>query len=271
MSLLEFFHLRENPFSITIDSRFFYGAQQHKDALVRMKYAVENRKGLAVVVGDIGTGKTTLATRFLEELETDEYEAALLIVLHAGIKSEWLLRKIALQMEISSPAESKTELLTQLARRLTEVYESKKKAVVLIDEAQMLRSQELMEDFRGLLNIEMDGQKVVTFVLFGLPELDEVLALDRPLHQRMAVRCELTELDQAGTQAYMNYRLGIAGGRDSIFKPDTNPVIFRYSRGTPRLINTLCDNALLEAYLRKQEQITADLIHEVARDLKLSA
>jgi general secretion pathway protein A len=269
MNLLEFFHLRENPFSITIDSRFFYGAEQHKDALVRMKYAVENRKGLAVVVGDIGTGKTTLATRFLEELG-DEYEAALLIVLHAGIKSEWLLRKIALQMEVQSPAENKTELLTQLARRLTEVFESKKKAVVLIDEAQMLRSQELMEDFRGLLNIEIDGQKVVTFVLFGLPELDEVLALDKPLLQRMALRCELTELDQAGTQAYINYRLGIAGGKESVFKPDAYAAIFRASKGTPRLINTICDNALLEAYLRKQEQITPELIQEVARDLKLA-
>jgi type II secretory pathway predicted ATPase ExeA len=269
MNLLEFFKLRENPFSITIDSRFFYGAEQHKDALVRMKYAVENRKGLAVVVGDVGTGKTTLATRFLEELG-DEYEAALLIVLHAGIKSEWLLRKIALQMEVQAPAESKTELLTQLAKRLTEVFESKKKAVVLIDEAQMLKSQELMEDFRGLLNIEIDGQKVVTFVLFGLPELDEVLALDRPLHQRMAVRCQLTELDQAGTQAYINYRLGIAGGKESIFKPDAYPVIFRSSKGTPRLINTVCDNALLEAYLRKQEQIPGELVQEVARDLKLS-
>ena len=269
MNLLEFFHLRENPFSITIDSRFFYNAQQPAEALVRLKHAVENMKGLAMVVGDVGAGKTTLATRLLEELETGEYEAALLIVIHTAVTSEWMLRKIALQMEIPAPGETKTELLTQLAQRLEEVFKSGKKAVVLIDEAQMLRGRELMEDFRGLLNIEVDGHKVVTFVLFGLPELDEVLALDRPLQQRVAPRFQLTELDASGTEAYITYRLGIAGSREAIFKPETFPVIWRYYKGTPRLINILCDNALLEAYLRKQERIEADLIHEVAQDLKL--
>ncbi|MER3423946.1 MAG: AAA family ATPase [Nitrospiraceae bacterium] len=269
MSLLEFFQLKENPFSMTIDSRFFYNSQQHAEALIRLKYAVENMKGLAMVVGDVGTGKTTLATRFLEELETGQYEAALLIVLHAGVTSEWMLRKIALQMEIPVPAESKTDLLTQLGRRLEEISETGKKVVVLIDEAQMLRSQELMEDFRGLLNIENNGQKLVTFVLFGLPELDQVLALDRPLHQRVAIRYELTALNTPGTQAYINYRLGIAGCQKVLFKSDTFPLICHYSKGIPRLINTVCDNALLEAYLRKQDRIEAGLIHEVAEDLKL--
>jgi type II secretory pathway predicted ATPase ExeA len=269
MSLLEFFQLKENPFSIAIDSRFFYSSQQHAEALVRLKYAVENMKGLALVIGDIGTGKTTLATRFLEELETGDYEAALLIVLHAGVTSEWMLRKIALQMEIATPAESKTDLLTQLGRRLEEVFEAGKKAVVLIDEAQMLRSQELMEDFRGLLNIEVNGRKLVTFVLFGLPELDQVLALDRPLHQRVAIRYELTALNTPGTEAYINYRLRIAGAQSPIFKPEAFPLICHYSKGIPRLINTVCDNALLEAYLRKHDSIDGGLIHEVAEDLKL--
>lgn len=269
MSLLEFFQLKENPFSITIDSRFFYNSQQHAEALVRLNYAVENMKGLAVLVGDIGAGKTTLATRFLEELETGEYEAALLIVLHAAVTSEWMLRKIALQMEVPTPAESKTDLMTQLGRRLEEVADSGKKAVVLIDEAQMLRSRELMEDFRGLLNMENNGRKLVTFVLFGLPELDDVLALDRPLQQRVAVRYELTALNSPGTEAYINYRLGIAGSQRQLFKPETFPLICHYSKGIPRLINTLCDNALLEAFLRKQERIEIALIHEVAEDLKL--
>jgi type II secretory pathway predicted ATPase ExeA len=269
MSLLDFFGLRESPFSITIDTRFFYNAQQHAEALVRLKYAAEHMKGLAVVVGDIGAGKTTLATRLLEELETASYEAALLIVIHAGVTSEWMLRKIALQMDIAQPGETKTELLTQLSRRLVEVHESGKKAVVLIDEAQMLRSQELMEDFRGLLNIEVNGHKAVTFVLFGLPELDTVLALDPPLHQRVAIRCRLTELDAPGTEAYVTHRLEIAGCHKPLFAPDTFPVICRYAKGTPRLINTVCDNALLEAYLRKRDKIDASLIQEVAQDLNL--
>jgi general secretion pathway protein A len=98
---------------------------------------------------------------------------------------------------------------------------------------------------------------------------DAVLQLDRPLHQRMAVRCELTALDASGTEAYVNYRLRIAGARDTMFQPDALPVIRQYSSGIPRLINTLCDNALLEGYLRKQDRLGADLLREVARDLKL--
>jgi type II secretory pathway predicted ATPase ExeA len=269
MTLLEFYQLKENPFSTAIDSRYFYRAPQLGDTLERLMNAAENMKGLAVVVGDVGTGKTMLATRLLEELEAGPYEAALLIVLHQAVTSEWMLRKIALQMDVEKPGETKTDLLTQLSQRLSEVYESGKKAVVLIDEAQMLRSRELMQDFRGLLNIEFSGRKAVTFVLFGLPELDEVLSLDRPLHQRIAGRYELTSLDTTGTEAYVNYRLRIAGADDTMFTPDTFAVIRRYSRGIPRLINTLCDNALLEGYLRKQDRLGADLIHEIARDLKL--
>jgi len=270
MTLLEFFQLKENPFSATVDSRFFHKTPQHAEALARLKFATENMKGLAVVVGDIGTGKTTLATRLLEELETGEYEAAMLVVVHAAVTSEWMLRKMALQMEIPTPAENKTDLLIQLAKRLEEVHESGKKTVVIIDEAQMLRSRELMEDFRGLLNIEINGRKVVTFVLFGLTELDHAMALDPPLHQRVAMRYQLTALDSAGTEAYVNHRLRVAGSKDSLFKPTTFPVISHYSHGIPRLINTLCDNALLEGYLRKHDRIEAELIHEVAKDLKLA-
>jgi general secretion pathway protein A len=269
MTLLEFFHLNENPFSTTVDSRYFYNAQQHAEALIRLKYAVENMKGLAVLVGEVGTGKTTLATRLLEDLESDQYEAALLIVLHHAVTSEWMLRKIALQMDVPKPGDNKTDLMTQLSRRLSEVFESGKKAVVLIDEAQMLRSQQLMQDFRGLLNIEFNGRKALTFVLFGLPDLDDVLKLDRPLHQRTAVRYELRGLDPGGTEAYVHYRLRIAGCQQAPFMPETFPVICQHSHGIPRLINTICDNALLEGYLRKQEKVGADLVHEVAKDLKL--
>ncbi|MGH7256423.1 MAG: ExeA family protein [Nitrospirales bacterium] len=267
MSLLDFFGLKENPFSITVDSRFFFKSQQHEEALVRLSHAVENMKGLAVVIGDVGTGKTTLATRLLEELETDDYEAAMLIVIHKSVTSEWMLRKIAIQLEVPEPAEKKTDLLTQLCQRLEEIYESGKKAVVIIDEAQMLHSQELMEDFRGLLNIEINGRKAVTFVLFGMTELTNILALDKPLQQRVAVRFQLRPLDGPATEDYINYRVHIAGGSRPLFAPEAYPVICQYAGGTPRLINTLCDNALLEAYLRKQERIEPDLIHDVARDL----
>ena len=269
MNLLEFYQIRESPFSTTVDSRFFYETQQHSKALVRLKYAAENMKGLALLIGDKGTGKSMLATRLLEELDSDQYEAAMLVVIHASVTSEWLLGKIAHQMEIPTPATSKTELFTQVSRRLEQLFEAGKKAVVLIDEAQMLRNQELMEDFRGLLNIELDGRKAVTFILFGLMELDSVLALDPGLHQRVAGRYEVAPLDAAETEAYANHRLRVAGALDSIFEPSTYPAIYYYAKGLPRLINVLCDNALLEGYIRKQRRIEECLIHEVAKDLKI--
>ncbi|MFQ5949448.1 MAG: ExeA family protein, partial [Nitrospiria bacterium] len=190
MSYLEYYNLKNQPFSIAVDNRFYYNSNQHSHALVKLKYAAEQRKGLAVLVGEIGTGKTTLAHRLLEELDENEFESALLVVIHTEITSEWLLRKIAIQLGVTDPLEGKTDLLSQLYNRLVEIYDSGKKAVVLIDEAQMLQNRELMEEFRGILNIELDGQKLITFVFFGLADLSTNLALDKPLQQRIAVRYE---------------------------------------------------------------------------------
>ena len=172
MSYLEFYQLREHPFSNVIENRFYYGSAQHAEALLRLKYAVETMKGLAVLVGDIGTGKTTLARRMLDELDEDRYESALLVIIHSSITTEWLLRKIAMQLGVPSVSEDKVDLLNNLFQRLVEIHEAGKKAVVLIDEAQMLRSREVMEEFRGLLNLEVPGGKLVSFIFFGLPELD---------------------------------------------------------------------------------------------------
>ncbi|MFY9268635.1 MAG: ATP-binding protein, partial [Candidatus Manganitrophaceae bacterium] len=151
MSYLEFYNLKEQPFSISVDNRFYFSSDHHAHALVKLRYAADERKGLAILVGGIGTGKTTLARRMLDELEEAKFESALLVVIHASIPSEWLLRKIAVQLGVQNPADDKTELLGQLYHRLVEIYDSGKKAVVLIDEAQMLQRREVMEEFRGIL------------------------------------------------------------------------------------------------------------------------
>ncbi len=270
MSYLEFYGLKEQPFSIAVDNRFYYNSAQHAEAIIRLRYAAESRKGLAILVGDVGTGKTTLARRMLEELDDEEYESALLVVIHASITSEWLLRKIAFQLGVDQPSEDKTELLTQLYNRLVQVHDSGKKAVVLIDEAQMLHKKEVMEEFRGILNIELDGHKLITFVFFGLPDLDDYLVLDEPLKQRVAVRFQLRSFTEEITYDYVKYRLQIAGGNRELFTKEAFAAVHRYSGGIPRLINTLCDNALLEGFLRKKEVITDDMIKEVAGDLKMS-
>lgn len=191
MSYLEYFGLSSEPFSNAPVSRFYYNAPQHQQALARLLYAVNSMKGLAVLVGEIGGGKTTLARRMLDSLPEEEYEAALLVIIHSGITASWLLRRIALQIGVENPAQEKLALLSQLYQRLLQIYEQGRKAVVLIDEAQMLETRELMEEFRGLLNLEVPERKLISFVFFGLPEIEKNLKLDPPLAQRVAMRYRL--------------------------------------------------------------------------------
>jgi type II secretory pathway predicted ATPase ExeA len=270
VSYLEHYRLREQPFSIAVDNRFYYDSRQHADALVRLMYAASERKGLAILVGDVGAGKTTLARRLLDQLDDAQYESALLIIIHSAVTSEWLLKKIATQLGVQKPADDTPSVLTQLSQRLIQIHEQGKKAVVLIDEAQMLNAREVMEEFRGILNMEIDGQKLITFVLFGLTALDAALALDGPLAQRVAIRCHLQSFTEAITQDYILFRLKVAGAERNPFTLGAIAAVHRFTEGTPRLINTLCDNALLEGFLQKKEKIDEALIQEIARDLKFS-
>ena len=269
MSYLEYYSLKEHPFSISVDNRFYYNSKLHAEALIRLKHAAESRKGLAILLGEVGSGKTTVAQQMLDELDEKSYESALLIVIHASVTSQWLLRKIAMQLGVQSPADDKTDLLIQLFQRLVQIYESGKKAVVLIDEAQMLRNKEVMEELRGILNIEMDGQKLITLILFGLSDLDDCLAMDEALRQRVAMRHHLLAFTQNITEDYIRYRLQVAGAASNPFSKEALAAIHQYSGGIPRLINIICDNAMLEGFLRKKDKIDTDMIKEVAQDLKL--
>lgn len=269
MSYESYFRLREQPFSNAPDNRFFYSSQRHSEAMLRLMHAIRTRKGLAILEGGIGSGKTTLARKLLDELEGPEYEAALLVVLHGAISQEWLIRRIASQLGVAATPDGKVEIITALYHRLMELYQQGKKAVVLIDEAQMLSSKDLMEEIRGLLNLEVEDGKLVTFVLFGLPDLNQVLALDEPLRQRVAVRYRLRSFDRELTKIYIEHRLKIAGGTEMLFSDEAVTEVQHRSCGVPRIINTICDNALFEAYMRKLPSVSAELVAEVARDLDL--
>lgn len=269
MSYLEYYGLKEQPFSISVDNRFYFESQQHVDALVRLRHAIEFRKGLALLVGDVGAGKSMLAQRLLDGLDETRFESALLIVIHSSITAQWLLRKIAVQMGIDNPSKENTELLRQVYNRLIDINDQGKIAVVLIDEAQMLQSRELMEEIRGLLNMEVDGKKLINFILFGLREVDSYLALDEPLRQRVAMRYRLQGFTQETTVSYIKYRMKFAGAPKEVFTPEAYDMVHKYSKGYPRLINILCDNTLLEGFLRKKEAVDQEMIREVASDLTL--
>lgn len=269
MTYLEYFELTQEPFSNAPVSRFYYNSSQHSQALTRLLHMASYMKGLSVLIGDIGAGKTTLARRMLDSLPEEEYEAALLVIIHSGITANWLLKRIALQLGVENPAQEKLALLSQLYQRLLQIYEQGKKAVVLIDEAQMLETRELMEEFRGLLNLEVPERKLISFVFFGLPEIEKNLKLDPPLAQRVAMRYRLEPFSADSTEAYIKHRLRLAGCPRMPFLPDAIDALHRRSGGTPRVINTLCDNALFEAFLARTPEISAAMVDQIADNLGL--
>lgn len=271
MGYTDYFQFEREPFSNAPNDRFYFDSEQHNQALVRLKYSVDSDKGLAVLVGGVGTGKTTLARRMLDNLPVEEYESSLLVVIHSAITPEWILSRICMQLGVKNPDISPLKMLKQLYERLLEIEREGRKAVVLIDEAQMLQTRELMEEFRGLLNLEIPDKKLLNIVFFGLPALDDVMRLDEPLAQRVAFKYTLKPLSSAATREYIDYRLEVAGCAQSPFTDDAYPVIQMYSGGVPRLINTICDNALFETYLRHGESISPQIINNVVEDLGLVA
>ncbi|MCK4620902.1 MAG: AAA family ATPase [Desulfuromonadales bacterium] len=269
MGYTDYFNFEREPFSNAPNEKFYFNSEQHNQALLRLKYSVDSNKGLAVLVGGIGTGKTTLARRMLDELPIEQYESSLLVMIHSGITPEWLLSRICMQLGVKNPDGSPLKMLKQLYARLLQIDKEGRKAVVLIDEAQMLQTRELMEEFRGLLNLEIPDKKLLNILFFGLPELDEIMRLDEPLAQRVAFKCNLKPLSAEESEAYINYRLQVAGCRKTPFETAVLPLIHKLSGGVPRLINTICDNALFETYLRRESEVTIHIVKNIAEDLGL--
>src|SRR5262249_5686099 len=192
-----------------------------------------------------------------------------LVIIHSGVTASWLLKRVALQLGVDAPSEDKLTLLGQLYQRLVRIYEAGRKAVVLIDEAQMLATRELMEEFRGLLNLEVPERKLLNLIFFGLPEIEQNLKLDPPLAQRVAMKYRLDHLNGESTEAYIKHRLRLGGAARMPFTAGAVGAVHKFSSGTPRVINPLCDNALFEGYVARVPMIDEQMIERVARDLGL--
>ena len=270
MEHLKFFDLPADPFQNEADVRFYYESAPQKRARLRLLRGVHQKKALSVLTGGPGLGKTTLAHALLRSLDPKEYAAHYLSIPHESCASGWFLPNVARAIGVKAPAEQMQTLVDQIHAQLVAVSGARRAVVLLVDEAQLFRNRDAMEEFRGLLNLLHAGKKLVSLVLFGLRELGDTLRLDPPLAQRVEIRVELTAMDWLESQAYVAHRLRLAGATQAVFAPDALEALFRWSGGVPRVLNTLADNALFEAYLNEAKPVDSSIVATAAESLGLT-
>ncbi len=268
----EYFQLKRNPFEITPDPSFLFPTRRHNEALAALYYGVERRKGFVVLTGEVGTGKTLLVRCLLQLLHKSNIAYA--YVFNSRLDGIEFLRYIAADLGLPAAGKSKGELLLLLTNFLVGRYEKKQTTVLVVDEAHHC-SAEVLEEIRLLTNLETSQDKLLQILLVGQPELDEKLDSHelRQLKQRVALRSQLKFLSLADTSGYIQKRLELGGAPQEIyttlFPEETVRVVYRYSGGYPRLINTICENALINAFARQIKVVPAEIIEEVAADLRL--
>src|ERR1022692_2794374 len=267
----QFFGLSKNPFEISPDPYFYHATPRHNEALANLHYGVGRRKGFIVITGEVGTGKTLLVRCLLAELRKNNI--AFGYVFNPLLSTTEFFQYIMADLGLQYSGRSKTEMLLDLNRFLIQRHARGLITALVVDEAQALRP-ELLEEIRLLTNLETSQQKLLQIVLMGQPELEGVLDSPslRQLKRRVSLRCQLLPLDEEQTRGYVLSRLERAGAKSEppIFEPEAMTKIFEYSRGIPRIINNLCENAMVNAFAREQRTVTAEMITEVAADFRLT-
>jgi len=256
--------LREPPFDNSPNPRFFYLSPEHEEALVRLMYAVRQRKGCAMLTGDYGCGKTTLSRALVQRLEAERYEIGL--VTNPCWTALDFLREVLYQLGVDTEDTRKPELLHRLNDVFFKNFQAGRDTVVIIDEAQLIEDAAVFEELRLLLNFQTDDRFLVTIVLIGTPELTARVRALTHLDQRIAIRYHLNALDDTHTASYIAHRLRTAGQPRQLFRDEAIRLIFDFTRGTPREINNICDIALLVGYSRQAPDIDAKIVAEVVRD-----
>jgi len=267
-----FYNLERNPFEIVPDPFFFFPTPRHNEALAALYHGVRGHKGFAVLTGEIGTGKTLLLRCLLELLKRSD-DVAYAYVFNGRLSPSEFLQYIASDFGLPVSGKNKSEILTDLSKYVVARGLPKLTTVLIVDEAHHL-SMEILEEIRLLTNLETTHGKLLQILLVGQPELD--IKLDssdlRQLKQRIVHRVHLLPLDPVETEDYIERRLQLAGAGSNahvLFSRDTIQRIYSHSSGIPRLINTICENALITAYARQLPRVTPEVVDETAADLRL--
>ncbi|MEA2571383.1 MAG: hypothetical protein QOI24_3384 [Acidobacteriota bacterium] len=262
----EHFGLTSKPFGKTPDPSFLYESDQHREALARLEYAVDEKE-LALLVGDIGSGKTTLSRALIDRI--GEARPVVLLI-NPRLSPTQLLRAVAIGLGIE-PARFRNDVLDQIHTKLYALYEEGREPVLIIDEAQLIPTKATFDEIRLLTNFQLDDQNLLSVILIGQPELD--LRLDRqayaPLRQRIGMRYALGPLSAEETCRYVEHRIRVAGGKRNPFSAEAMAEMHALSGGIPRLINTLATTALLDAFGEDAESIDTTRIVSAAREHRM--
>lgn len=264
-----FFGLKDSPFEVNPNPKYLFLTKQIEEALAGLMYGIETRKGFITLTGEVGTGKTTLVNRLLDWLRHRRTRTAFLF--NSRINSLQLFDFILAEFEIPCEIRDKSQQLLKLNKWLLDRYRAGEKAVLIVDEAQNL-SHPVLEEIRLLTNLETSSEKLLQIILSGQPELEEKLKLPqlRQLRQRIMLRCKTSPLTKEQTADYIAERLRIAGATSTpIFSPKAIETIHMYSLGIPRVVNLLCEHALVNAFTENQRTVDPKIIEDIAQEFQL--
>ena len=266
----EYYGFREMPFNITPDPKFLFLAPTHQEALQHLRYGIAQKKGFIVLVGEVGCGKTTICRKLLEEIDDRPVETAL--IMNPRLSETELVKAILTELGVSEHRDNRQDLLTQLNTHLLGLVAEGKDIVLMIDESQNM-TFEALEHVRLLSNLETNTQKLLQIILIGQPELKAKLQAEelRQLRQRVLVYYELKPLNVSEVDSYIQHRLTLAGGNGRpAFTRRAVRSIFRESRGIPRIINNLCDKALLASFIKSRDTVTWWDVRRARKELRMS-
>ncbi len=265
---LDFYQLKKSPFHITPDPEFLFLSPSHKEALGAIIYGIEERKGFVAIIGEVGVGKTTILRAYLERSDPNQLKP--IYILNPAITFPELLKTLYQEFDLEWSTDNLLEKVNQLYAVLLTEYQAGRTVVLVIDEAQNTPI-ETLESLRMLSNLETATDKLLQIILLGQPELEHKLNLHalRQLRQRIAIRAKISPLTPAESMAYIHHRLAKAiMTRSPVFTPGALKRIVKQARGIPRMINILCDNALIAGFGYQQKPVTAKIVEEVIADFE---